>query len=82
MVRRFAQRHGSQYTLLLAGTSDKTEAAAALGFLDQVIAYPTTIFLDRQHRVQGIHSGFAGPGTGEHYTELVAELTRRIEDLL
>ncbi|MCH8310502.1 MAG: AAA family ATPase [Chloroflexi bacterium] len=82
MVRRFAQRHGIQYTLLLAGTSDKTEAAAALGFLDQVIAYPTTIFLDRQHRVQGIHSGFAGPGTGEHYTELVAELTRRIEDLL
>ena len=82
MVRRFAQRHGIQYTLLLAGISDKQDAATTLGFLDKVVAYPTTIFLDREHRVTGIHTGFAGPGTGRHYTELVAELTRKIEELL
>lgn len=82
MIRRFARRHGVQYTLLLVGTTDKTDAAAALGFLDKVIAYPTTIFLDREHRVKGIHSGFSGPGTGSHYTELVTELTEKIEALL
>ena len=82
MIRRFARRHGVQYTLLLAGTTNKKDAAETLGFLDRVIAYPTTLFLNREHQVVGIHSGFSGPGTGHHHTELVAELTRRIEELL
>ncbi len=82
MVRRFRDRHGIDYPLLIAGTSDKADAAAAIGFLDRVLAYPTTIFLDRDHQVVKIHSGFAGPGTGEHYTALVAEFEVEIERLL
>ncbi len=82
MVRRFRDRHGIDYPLLIAGTSDKADAAAAIGFLDRVLAYPTTIFLDRDHQVVKIHSGFAGPGTVEHYTKLVAEFEAEIERLL
>ncbi len=82
MVRRFRDRHGIDYPLLIAGTSDKADAAVAIGFLDRVLAYPTTIFLDRDHQVVKIHSGFAGPGTGEHYTALVAEFEVEIERLL
>jgi thiol-disulfide isomerase/thioredoxin len=82
MIARYAERHGIEYTLLLAGTTDKKDAAQQLGFVDKVIAFPTTIFLDREHQVVGIHSGFAGPGTGRHHTELVAELSARIEALL
>ncbi len=82
MVRRFRDRHGIDYPLLIAGTSDKADAAAAIGFLDRVLAYPTTIFLDRDHQVVKIHSGFAGPGTGEHYTALVAVFEAEIERLL
>ncbi|MEM9301389.1 MAG: TlpA disulfide reductase family protein [Pseudomonadota bacterium] len=74
MVRRYAERHGIDYPLLLAGTSDKVDAAEALGFVDQVFAYPTTLFLDASHTVVAIHSGFAGPGTGTHHDEVVAEL--------
>ena len=36
----------------------------------------------RDGRARRIYSGFAGPGTGEHYERLVAELERRIEELL
>ena len=82
MVRKFARRHDIEYPLLLAGTSDKAEAAKTLPHLDRVVAYPTTVFLDRTGEVRRIHSGFAGPGTGEHHDRLVRELERLIENLL
>ena len=61
VLRRYADRHGIDYPLLLAGTSDKQAAAATLPDLTRVVAYPTTIFIDRRGKVAEIHSGFAGP---------------------
>ncbi|MEE8526033.1 MAG: TlpA disulfide reductase family protein [Thermoanaerobaculia bacterium] len=82
MVARFAARHGIDYPLLLAGTSDKQAAAETLPDLTAVIAYPTSIFIGRDGKVRKIHSGFSGPGTGSHYQRLVAELEGLIEELL
>ena len=82
MVRRFGERHGIEYPLLLGGTNDKTAAAETLPDIDAVIAYPTSIFIGRDGTVRRIHSGFSGPGTGEHYDHLVAELEALIEELL
>ncbi len=81
-VGKFRDRYGLEYPLLLAGMTDKAGAAETLGFLDKVVAYPTTIFLDRNHDVVGIHSGFAGPGTGEYFDRLVAELNHQVEQLV
>jgi peroxiredoxin len=81
-LRRFAARHAIDYPLLLAGTSDKKKAAAALPDLTRVAAFPTTIFLGRDGKVRKIHSGFAGPGTGRHHAELVAELEALIQQLI
>lgn len=82
MVRRFAARHGIEYPLLLAGTSDKQAASATLPDLTAVLSYPTSVFIGRDGKVRKIHSGFAGPGTGEHYDRLVAEVEALIETLL
>lgn len=82
LVRRYAERHDLEFPLLLAGTSDKQEAAATLPDLDRVVAYPTSIFIGRDGTVRHIHSGFAGPGTGEHHERLVAQLTEVLESLL
>ncbi|MEM6457448.1 MAG: TlpA disulfide reductase family protein, partial [Acidobacteriota bacterium] len=82
MVRRYRDRFGIDYPLLLAGVSDKAQAAESLPDLDRVLAYPTTVFIDRQGRVRTIHSGFAGPGTGPHHEALKAELRGLIETLL
>ncbi len=82
MVQRFAVRHQIGYPLLIAGTSDKSAAAETLPDLTSVVAYPTTIFVDRAGTVRKIHSGFSGPGTGEHYEHLVAEMVALIEHLL
>ncbi len=81
-VRRFGQRYGITYPLLLAGTSDKKEAGAALPDLTRVASFPTTVFLGRDGKVRKIHSGFDGPGTGAHFTELKKEFEGLIESLL
>lgn len=82
-VRRFSDRHGLRYPMLLAGgTSDKADAAALLPDLDRVVAYPTTVFVGRDGRVRKIYSGFAGPGTGEAHAEMVAELEGLLAELL
>jgi thiol-disulfide isomerase/thioredoxin len=82
MVRRFANRHGIGYTLLLAGVSDKAKASATLPDLTRVLAYPTSVFIGRDGKVKKIYSGFAGPGTGEHYDKLQTEIESVIETLL
>lgn len=81
-VRRFARRHGITYPLLLAGISDKKAAAQTLPDLSAVRSYPTTVFIGRDGTVRAIHSGFAGPGTGEHHSALVAEHEALIQKLL
>jgi len=81
-VRIFAQKYGLTYPLLLAGTADKEEATQALRMLDRVRAFPTTIFVGADGTPKAVHSGFAGPATGDEHLKLVREFEQRIEALL
>jgi thiol-disulfide isomerase/thioredoxin len=74
-TRRFRKSTGIDYVTLIAGTSDKDEAAKALPQLTGVFAFPTTIWVDRTGVVRRIHAGFSGPATGAHYTDLTSEFT-------
>lgn len=51
------------YPVLLAGATRDDKAADKLPMLNKVMSYPTAIYLDKQHQVRKIHTGFAGPGT-------------------
>jgi thiol-disulfide isomerase/thioredoxin len=79
---RFRDKFGIEYATLIAGTSDRDDAAQALPQLNGVFAYPTTIWVDRTGRVRKIHAGFAGPATGWHHEELVHEFTAFTQELL
>jgi len=81
-TRRFRDKFGIEYTTLIAGTSDRDEAARALPQLTGVFAFPTTIWVDRTGAVRKIHAGFSGPATGSHYTELTREFTEFTQALL
>jgi len=80
--QRFRQHYGIEYTTLIAGISDKDDAAKKLPMLNRVYAFPTTIFIDKKGVVRKIHTGFSGPATGEHYTEFAAEVRATLDQLL
>ncbi len=64
--KRLAKMQGDlqmPYPVLLAGATRSDKAAEKLPMLNHVMSYPTAIYLDREHQVRKIHTGFAGPGT-------------------
>lgn len=81
-TKRFRDAYDVRYPVLIAGTSDKEDAAKKLPQLNGVFAFPTTLFLDRQGRIRRIHTGFSGPATGEHYQKLTEEFDAIVEQLL
>lgn len=60
------------YPILLAGVSNKIEAAKSLPMLNHIMSFPTAIYLNRNHEIEKIHTGFSGPGT-PLYDKYVAE---------
>lgn len=81
-VRRYRDKFGIPFPLLLAGVNDNASIAAALPQLRDVVAFPTTVFLGRDGRVRRIHAGFHGLATGPQHTSMVREFEREIERLL
>jgi thiol-disulfide isomerase/thioredoxin len=81
-VRRYREKFGIPFPLLLAGINDTELAAAALPQLDGFVAFPTTVFLGRDGRVRRVHAGFYGPATGAQYQRLEAEFDGEVERLL
>ncbi|NJM26439.1 MAG: TlpA family protein disulfide reductase [Bacteroidia bacterium] len=80
-VRKMVDKLHVPYDFVIAGTRDKEEASKTLPMLNRVIAFPTTIFVGKDGKVKGIHTGFSGPGTGiyferykEHFNQTVNEL--------
>lgn len=81
-VKTYVERHNIKYPVLIAGTRDKEKAAVAFPLLEQIVAYPTTIFLQADGKVKAVHTGFSGPATGEEHQKLRKEFERIIEELL
>jgi len=75
-------QYGIEYEVLVAGVSDKVQAAETLPMLNAVVAFPTMIFLDRAGKVRRIHTGFSGPGTGAHYAKFRANFDQIMDELL
>jgi peroxiredoxin len=81
-LKRLIKRFDIEYPLLLAGVNDKEKALQTLPMLNRVMAFPTTLFIDKKGKVRQIHTGFSGPGTGTYYTEFVEEFERLTDKLL
>lgn len=82
LVRRFRDKFGIPWPMLLAGVNETELTAATLPQLEGFTAYPTLLFLDRSGRIRKVHAGFYGPATGAQYTKLKADLNSYVEELL
>ncbi len=81
-IERMKERFKIDYPVVLAGTNDKAKASKALPDLNAVVAFPTTLIIDKKGQVRHIHTGFSGPGTGKYYDQYVDEFNRLIDKLV
>jgi thiol-disulfide isomerase/thioredoxin len=74
---------GINYPVLLAqyGSSDKKKALEKFPMLNNIISYPTTIFLNRDKEVIKIHTGFNGPATGQKYVDFIKNFDQIIKNI-
>lgn len=79
-AKRFKENMEINWPVLLAGSSNKKDAAKALPMLNHVLSYPTLLFIDKQNKVRKVHTGFNGPATSafgafdKHFKETMEEL--------
>ena len=65
-VKRYKEKLNLPYEMLLAGYYNKKEAVNSVPMLNHILSYPTMIFIDKNDKVQKIHTGFSGPATSEY----------------
>ena len=82
-VQNLKDRLAVNYDLLVTGYTNKNEEVIkSIPMLDKFMAFPTIIIIDKRGVVRKIHTGFSGPGTGEHYRTFTNEFEKTIDDLL
>jgi thiol-disulfide isomerase/thioredoxin len=80
-IERFAGQIGVTYDFLYAGEVGKN-IKETLPFIKKLNGYPTTLYLDKNHNVIKVYTGFSGPGTGKHYIEQKEEIIAAILKIL
>jgi len=81
-VRRYRDKFGIPFPLLLAGINDTEAAGETLPQLHGFTSFPTTVFLGRDGRVRQVRAGYYGPATGAQHDRLLDEMDREVERLL
>ena len=83
-LQPFQKRFNVQYPFLITGVtvSDTQRTEKTLPQLDNIQAFPTTIFINKQGQVDKIHTGYDGPATGVHYEVFKKEFEEEIDKLL
>lgn len=76
------ERLGLNFTFLVGGAANKSLASEQFSMLNEVISFPTSIYIGRDGTVRRVHTGFNGPGTGSYYTEYIEKTNQLIEFLL
>ena len=81
-VERSKKRFNANYDFLITMKAGKDQASEALPMLNAVMAFPTTIYIDKKGVVRKIYTGFNGPATGDAHTKFVEQTTLFVEKLL
>jgi thiol-disulfide isomerase/thioredoxin len=81
-IKKYQQETGANYEFLIAGKANKALTSESLPQLNNIISYPTSIFIDKTGNVVQIHTGFYGPSTGDNYTKYKKDTEYLLEKLL
>ena len=73
-LQLYKDRFGLTYTLLFCGSLDEENVKKRIhSQLDNFFAYPTALFIAKNHKVRFIHNGFKGPGAGDEFHLQIGE---------
>ncbi len=81
-IQRLRKKTGAEYPILITGITGKQGASKVFPQVNRIMAFPTTLFIDRKGKVRKIHTGFLGPGTGAEYESFVEETGGFVDSLL
>lgn len=83
-VRKFQQRFGVKYPMLISGVSvaDSLKTEKTLPQLTSIKVFPTIIYIGKDGTVRKFHAGFYGPGSGVHLEAFKKEFYLTIDELL
>ena len=81
-IKRYKEQLGVDFNFIIGGGASKNKAANDFNMLNDIISFPTSIFIGRDGQVERVHTGFNGPGTGAYYTDYVRKTNSLIETLL
>lgn len=81
-VKTLIDRKQLEFIFLIGGKASKQLASEHFNNLNEIISFPTSIYIGRDGQIKRIHTGFNGPATGESYTEYVLKTNLLIESLL
>lgn len=81
-IERLKNKLDIDFTFLVGGNAKKSLAGEHFNMLNEIISFPTSIFIGRDGKVKKIHTGFNGPGTGSYYSNYVQKTNALVEYLL
>ena len=81
-IQRLKDKLELEFNFLVGGKAQKSLASGQFNMLNQIISFPTSIYIGRDGEVKRIHTGFNGPGTGTYYENYVEKTSMLIEYLL
>lgn len=80
-IELYKEKYDLSYEILFGGVKSKENVQTFFPFLDGVVAYPTTIFLNKEHQVVKIHTGFSGPASGKYYEAFKKDFNKTIQNI-
>lgn len=81
-VTRYKEQLKVDFNFIIGGGASKNKAANDFNMLNDILSFPTSIFIGRDGNVERVHTGFNGPGTGSYYDDYVRKTNSLIETLL
>lgn len=79
-IKSYRDRLGIPYEILYGGYYDKKEATEKFQFLDEIISYPTLLFVNKDNKVTKVHTGYNGTATSK-FLEFKDEFEAEIQNI-
>jgi len=81
-LTRLKARLSIDYEILITQQSGKEKAGEIVSALNKISAFPTSLYLNKEHKVVRVHTGFSGPATGNEYEVYKQRTENLVKNLL